>query len=77
MATKLCLLLSLALAIALNLHRLFFLIIILPVIVVFFTVYGLFSTWSWRATRIPLPAALANALSLAWAIAATFPMIAH
>ncbi len=75
--TKLCLLLSLALAIALNLHRLFFLIIILPVIMVFFTVYGLFSTWSWRATRTPLPAALANALSLAWAIAATFPMIAH
>ena len=75
--TKLCLLLSLALAIALNLHRLFFLIIILPVIMVFFTVYGLFSTWSWRATRTPLPAALANALSLAWAIAATFPMIAR
>jgi len=76
-ATKVCLLLSLALAIALNLHRLFFLIIILPVIMVFFTVYGLFSTWSWRATRHPLPAALANALSLAWAIAATFPMIAR
>jgi len=76
-ATKLCLLLSLALAIALNLHRLFFLIIILPVIVVFFTVYGLFSTWSWRATRHPLPAALGNALSLGWAIAATFPMIAR
>ena len=75
--TKLCLLLSLALAIGLNLHRLFFLIIILPVIVVFFTVYGLFSTWSWRATGHPLPAALANALSLAWAIAATFPMVAH
>ncbi len=75
--TKLCLLLSLALAIALNLHRLFFLIIILPVIIVFFTVYGLFSTWSWRATRTPLPSALANALSLAWAIAATFPMVAH
>lgn len=75
-ASKLCLLLSLALAIALNLHRLFFLIIILPVIVVFFIVYGVFSTWSWRATRHPLPAALANALSLAWAIAATFPMVA-
>ena len=75
--TKLCLLLSLALAIALNLHRLFFLIIILPVIMAFFTVYGLFSTWSWRATSTPLPAAMANALSLAWAIAATFPMIAH
>ena len=73
---KLCLLLSLALAIALNMHRLFFLIIILPVILVFFIVYGLFSTWSWRATRHPLPAALANALSLAWAIAATFPMVA-
>ncbi len=75
-ASKLFLLVSLALAIGLNLHRLFFLIIILPVIVVFFIVYGVFSTWSWRATRHPLPAALANALSLAWAIAATFPMVA-
>ena len=76
-ASKLCLLVSLALAIALNLHRLFFLIIILPVILMFFLVYGLFSRWSWRATRHPVPAALANALSLAWAIAATFPMIVH
>ena len=74
--TKACLLLSLGLAIALNVHRLFFLIIILPLILVFFTVYGLFSTWSWRATRHPLPAALANGISLAWAIAATFPLVA-
>ena len=76
-ATKLCLLASLALAIALNLKRLFFLIIILPVIVVFFIVYGLFSALSYRATGTPLPAALANAVCLAWAIAATFPMVAH
>jgi alpha/beta superfamily hydrolase len=76
-ASKACLLVSLALAIGLNLPRLYFLIIIMPVIVMFFLVYGLFSAWSWRATRHPLPAALANAASLAWAIAATFPMIAH
>ena len=41
--TKLCPLVSLALAIRLNLQRQYFLIIILPVILVFFIVYGLFS----------------------------------
>jgi len=64
-----------ALAIALNLHRLFFLIIIVPVILVFFIIYGLFSTWTYRATRHPLAAAIGNAVVLAWAIAVTFPLV--
>lgn len=73
--TKLCFLVSLALAIALNPPRLFFLIIILPVILVFLVVYGLFSTWAYRRTRHPLVGALATALAFAWAIAAVFPLV--
>ena len=75
--TKLCFLLSLALAIGLNLQRLFFLIIIVPVILIFFLVYGLFSAWAYRRTHDPLVGALANALAFAWAIAVTFPMISR
>ncbi len=75
--TKLCFLVSLGIAIALSLERLFFLIIILPVILIFFTIYGLFSNWSYRATGHPWVGGLANAVTLAMAIAATFPMVAR
>lgn len=75
--TKLCFLLSLALAIALNSGRLFFLIIIVPVILIFFLVYGLFSAWAYRRTHDPLAGAVTNALAFAWAIAVTFPMISR
>jgi hypothetical protein len=74
-ASRLCFLLSLAFAIALNPPRLFFLIIIVPVILVFLTVYGLFSAWAYRRTGHPLPGALANALAFAWAIGVTFPLV--
>lgn len=74
-ATKLLFLLSLIGAVALDPPRLFFLVIIVPVMLVFLVVFGLFSRWSYRATNSPLPAALANALALAWAMAATFPMV--
>lgn len=73
--TKLCFLLSLALAIALSLKKLFFLIIITPVILLLFLIFGLISHWAYRATNHPLPGALANALIFAWAIAVTFPMV--
>ncbi len=75
--TKFCFVLSLALAVALNLERLFFLIIIAVVIVLFFLVYGLFSAWTYRATRHPLIGGLSNALAFAWAIAVTFPLLAR
>jgi pimeloyl-ACP methyl ester carboxylesterase len=68
---------SLVLAAGLDLERLFFLLIIVPVIVVFFLVYGLFAGWAYRRTRHPLPGALMNALVLAWAVAVTFPMVAR
>lgn len=76
-ATKLCFLVSLAIAIALDLHRLFFLIIILPVILVLFLAYGLFGRWAWRATGHPFVAAIGNAAMLAWAIGTIFPLVAR
>ena len=73
--TKLLFLLSLPLAVTLSLERLFFLVIIVPAILVFFVVYGLLSGWAYRRTGHPLPAGAANAVALAWAIAATFPLV--
>ena len=75
-ATKAMFLLSLLGAVALDARRLFFLIIIVPVMVVFLVVFGLFGRWSLPApTGTTVPAALANALALAWAMAATFPVV--
>ena len=73
--TKCCFLASLALAVALNLETLFFLAIIAVVILLFFVVYGLFSAWTYRATRHPLVGGASNALAFAWAIAVTFPLL--
>ncbi|MGQ0456346.1 MAG: alpha/beta hydrolase [Hyphomicrobium sp.] len=76
-ATKLCFLASLGVAVALNLEKLFFLIIIVPVILIFFVVYGLFSGWTYRRTNHPFAGAIANALAFAWALAVTFPVLAR
>jgi dienelactone hydrolase len=74
-AAKVLFLLSLALAVALNLEDLFFLIIILPVIVLFFVIYGLFAAWVTRATGQPGVAGIANAAAFAWALGVTFPLV--
>ncbi|MEL6680372.1 MAG: alpha/beta hydrolase, partial [Pseudomonadota bacterium] len=76
-ATKLAFLGSLAAAIALNLEDLFFLIIIFPVILLFFVLFGTLSGWITRATGHPLPAALGNGVVLAWALGVTFPIVAQ
>jgi pimeloyl-ACP methyl ester carboxylesterase len=73
--TKVCFLLSLVLAIALNPARLFFLVIIVPMILAFFIVFGLFSAWVYRRTGEPLVGGLANAVVFAWAIAVSFPVV--
>lgn len=73
--SKFCLLTSLAIAIVLNPPKLFFLAIIVPAILLLFLAFGLISRWSYRATRHPLPGAIANAAVFAWAIAVTFPMV--
>ena len=59
----------------LMISTLLMLIIIVPVMLVFLVVFSLLGRWSQRATGSPLPAALANALALAWAMAATFPIV--
>jgi hypothetical protein len=73
--TKFCFLLSLAIAVALNPMKLFFLVIIVPAILLLFLALGLIRRWNYAATCHPLPGALANGALFAWAIAVTFPMI--
>ena len=73
--SKICFIASLLGAVALNPERLFFLIIIVPVIFIFFLVYGLISRWTYARTGDPRVAALGNAAGLAWAIAVTFPIV--
>ena len=75
-ASKVAFVVSLGLAVALDLERLFFLIIIVPVIVLFFVVYGLFSGWTYARTGHPFVAGIANAVAFAWAIGVTFPLLA-
>jgi pimeloyl-ACP methyl ester carboxylesterase len=76
LASKIAFLLSIAIAVALDLQRLFFLIIIIPVILLFFLVYGLFSKWTYARTGHPFVAGFANAVAFAWAIGVTFPLLA-
>lgn len=74
--SKIAFLLSLAGAVALDFERLFFLVIIVPVIAVFFLVYGLLSRWAYARTGHPLVGAIGNAVAFAWAIGVTFPLLA-
>ena len=60
--TKLLFLVSIALAIALNPERLFFLAIVTPVILLAFVIYGLFSRWVFHSIGHPWAGALANAI---------------
>jgi predicted alpha/beta-hydrolase family hydrolase len=73
--TKLMFLLSIALAIALNPERLFFLAIVVPAILVAFVIYGLFSRWAFHSIGHPWAGACANAVAFAWLIAVTFPVV--
>ncbi len=75
-ASKAAFLVSLALAVGLDFKRLFFLVIIVPAIVVFFLMFGLFSAWTYRRTGHPWVAAAANTVAFAWAIGVTFPLLA-
>jgi hypothetical protein len=67
---------SLAAAVALDFERLFFLVIILPVIVLFFLLFGMMAGWVGRRTGLPAAAGLGLGLVLAWALGVTFPMFA-
>ncbi|WP_257168897.1 alpha/beta hydrolase [Bradyrhizobium sp. SRS-191] len=65
---------SLGGAVALDLRRLFFLLIIIPVIVLFFIVFGLIGGCVGRRTCSPMAEGLGLGLILAWALGVTFPM---
>jgi hypothetical protein len=65
---------SLGGAVALDFERLFFLLIVIPVIVLFFTIFGLMGGWVGRRTGSPLAAGIGLGLLLAWAIGVSFPM---
>ena len=65
------------LAVAVNASQLFFLVIIIPVILLLFVVYGLFAEWAYRRTGHPLVGAVASAVSFAWLIAVSFPVMAR
>lgn len=74
--TRLLFLLSLVLAVALNLNELFFLVIIVPAILLLFIVYGWLDFLSYRRTWQPLLGATASALVFALTVTATFPVVA-
>jgi uncharacterized membrane-anchored protein YitT (DUF2179 family) len=73
--SKVCFLASLALAIALDLKKLFFLIVIVPAIVLLFLVFRLLSSWTFQRAQHPLVGALANAIISAFAMGVTFPIV--
>jgi hypothetical protein len=65
---------SLGVAVALDFERLFFLVIIIPVIILFFVIFGLMGAWVERRTGSPVAVGIALGLLLAWAIGVSFPM---
>jgi hypothetical protein len=67
---------SLGAAVALNFHKLFFLIIIVPLIVLFFVIFGLMGGWVGRRTMSPGAVGLGLGLILAWTLGVTFPLVA-
>jgi hypothetical protein len=67
-------LVSLGIAVALDFERLFFLLIILPVILLFYLSFGLMGAWVGRRTGSVVAMGLGLGLILGWALGVTFPM---
>lgn len=67
---------SLLLAVALNFDRLMFLLIILPVILLFYLLFGTMAGWIGRRTGLAAVAGLGFGVMLAWSLGVTFPMFA-
>jgi hypothetical protein len=65
---------SLGLAVALDFEALFFLVIILPVVLLFFLLFGTMGGWVGRRTGLPAASGIGLGLVLAWALGVTFPM---
>lgn len=64
---------SFALAVALDFEGLFFLVLILPVILIYFLVFGTMGAWVGRRAG-PVASGLGLGLILAWAIGVSFPL---
>ena len=75
LAARAALLGSLALAVALDFERLFFLAIILPVILLYFVVFGSMGRWVGLRSGAT-PVGLALGLILAWSLGVSFPLFA-
>lgn len=73
-AARLLFLASLALAVTLDFERLMFLVMILPVIALFFIVFGSIGGWVGRRTGSVSTVGWGLGLILAWALGVTFPM---
>ena len=65
---------SLGAAVALNFERLFFLILIIPIILLFFIIFGLMGGWVGRRTMSPAAVGIGLGLIMAWSLGVTFPM---
>lgn len=74
LAARAAFLASLVVAVMLDFDRLMFLLIILPVILLFFLLFGTLSGWIGRRTGLPVIAGLGFGLTLAWALGVTFPL---
>jgi hypothetical protein len=75
LAARAALLASLALAVALDFERLFFLAIIFPVILLYFLVFGSMGRWVGLRSGAP-PVGIALGLILAWSLGVSFPLFA-
>lgn len=75
-AAKLGFFVSLAIAVALDFEGLFFLLIILPVIVLYFGVFGTMGGWIGRRSGAVGSIGVALGLILAWSLGVSFPMFA-
>ena len=67
-------LISLGVAVVLDFERLFFLVIILPVIVLFYLSFGMMGRFLGRRTGSVVAVGLGLGLILGWALGVTFPM---
>ena len=67
---------SLIAAVALDFERLMFLLIILPVILLFFLIFGTIGGWIGRRSGLAAVGGIGLGLMLAWALGVTFPLFA-
>ncbi|MEJ6393344.1 alpha/beta fold hydrolase [Gymnodinialimonas sp. 2305UL16-5] len=65
---------SLGFAVALDFERLFFLVLIFPVVLLFYGTFGMMGRWVGRRTGSTLAVGLGLGLLLGWALGVSFPM---